>query len=70
MEKKTKKAKTTRQLRTERDDLWRQWQGLQKKSSFSGLHISAELSRVQEELEERERVPSKRYYTELSIEIG
>lgn len=62
--------KSTKQLRRERDKLWRNFCRMPRRSSFSGLHVASELERVQRELDRRERIRTKRYYPEMTIEVG
>jgi hypothetical protein len=66
----TKEEKIVR-LRKKRDKLWQEFCRLPRKESFSGLHISEQLNKVQQELDKLEgNKKSKRYYTEISIEMG
>lgn len=62
--------KSTVQLRKERDNLWREFNRMARRESFSGLHVADKLEKVQQELDRRERKPSKRYTCEISIEVG
>ncbi|MFA5021062.1 MAG: hypothetical protein WC517_03320 [Patescibacteria group bacterium] len=68
----TEKQKQGRikRLRVKRDKLWQEFCQLPRRSSFSGLAVSAELEKVQQELDELEGDNhSKRYYLEIDIEI-
>ncbi len=69
----TKRDKVRRRilrLRKERDELWKAFNGLPRKESFSGLGLSGKLNKVQQELDALEGSRrSKRYYTEINIEI-
>jgi len=70
MTKKQKEAKILG-LRKKRDDLWREFTSLPRRSSFSGIDVSGRLNKVQQELDKLEGdIRSKRYYTEINIEIG
>lgn len=65
-----KKEKIAR-LREKRDGLWKEFCRLPKKGSFSGLHVSEQLDKVQQELDKLEgNRRSKRYYPEINIEVG
>lgn len=65
----TKKEKIAK-LQEERDELWKKFRRLPKKGSFSGLRVSSELEKIQQELDKLEGDKrSKRYYPEISIEI-
>jgi len=69
----TTKQKLARikRLRKDRDRLWKEFCRLPRRSSFSGLAVSGELNKVQQELERLEgKRKSKRYYTEIDIEVG
>jgi hypothetical protein len=58
-------------LRKKRDELWKRFCSLPRKESFSGLYISGELEKVQQELDRLEgSKPSKRYRMVINIEIG
>ena len=58
-------------LRKKRNELWKKFCDLQKKGSFAGLSISGDLNRIQQKLDELEGSrPSKRYYTEINIEVS
>jgi len=61
---------STTELRGFRDLLWVEWCSLPRRDSFSGLYISGELNEVQQKLDQRERIPSTRYYTNTNIEVG
>jgi len=65
-----KKEKILR-LQKKRDKLWKEFCRLPRKESFSGLHVSELLNKVQQELDKLEgSKKSKRYYTEINIEVG
>lgn len=60
------KEEKIKKLRAERDVLWKKWNGLQKKNSFSGISVSGDLNRVQQELDELDD-DSERYFTEINM---
>jgi len=64
----TKKDKIA-QLRKKRDELWRSFCRMPRRESFSGLSVSAQLNKVQQELDILEGAKrSKRYHTKINIE--
>ncbi len=70
MTRKEEKQAKIRQLRKDRDMLWKRFQILPRKESFSGLYLSGELDRVQKELDILEgNHPSKRYSIEIRVEV-
>ena len=63
-------TKQIERLRKQRDALWRDWNKLPRKESFSGIQIAARLNTVQAQLDDLEgSKPSKRYVTEMTFEI-
>ncbi len=68
---KTRKKEKIVKLRKQRDELWKLFCGLPKKDSFSGIGIGGRLNEVQQELDKLEGSrKSKRYYTEINIDVG
>lgn len=64
------KSDKIRRLRLKRDKLWQEFCRLPRKSSFSGLAVSAELEKAQLELDKLEGSKrSIRYRPEIDIEI-
>lgn len=65
----TKKEKILK-LRQKRDELWQSFCRMPRRESFSGLHVSDQLNKVQQELDILEgKKRSKRYYTKINIEV-
>ena len=58
-------------LRRERDEFWRAFSRLPKKGSFSAIHLSGKLNKIQQALDRLEngRKKSKRYYPEVKIDV-
>lgn len=65
----TKQEKIAK-LCKKRDKLWKSFCRMPRRESFSGLHVSEQLNKVQQQLDKLEGAKrSKRYYTEISIEV-
>ncbi|MDP1688929.1 MAG: hypothetical protein Q8L47_02255 [bacterium] len=65
----TKREKIVK-LRNKRDVLWKKYCHLPRRDSFSALHISGQLNKVQQKLDKLEGDKrSKRYYPEINVEV-
>ena len=62
---------TIKRLRKERDRLWKEFNRLPRRSSFSGLSLSKKLDTLQQVLDKLEGDrPSKRYEWTINVEVG
>jgi len=58
-------------LRAKRDKLWKEFNRMPRRSSFSGIHVANQLDAVQKKLDKLEGdKPSKRYHAEITVEMG